>query len=172
MEQEAAAHTCAVWSFDTKIRQMAVSGESVYGQSTPGPAGGRCVVLVSPGWHAPTVLLQRLDQRGVRALVVEVPAQVMVELSQGQVHAVVINEPQGVPHLNELLGAVRTYYPQVACWRYEACGPNGRPQLSKVPAGFVDKRPLVTGEELKMLLEPARADEGRTAKVSAREKRT
>ena len=76
------------------------------------------VVLVGPGRGRPEPLLMGLAKRGSKPHVVDEPARVMVELASKPQAVVVIDDPQTIPKLPQLLAAVRRYYPQVACWGY------------------------------------------------------
>ena len=96
-----------------------------------GTDDGCCVVLLGPGRARPESLLNDLTERGAQTRVVDDPAHVMVELAQQQSRAVVVVAgPQQTRRLPRLLAAVRRYYPQVACWRYETMNGNGQAELT------------------------------------------
>lgn len=106
--------------------------------------GGCCVVLVSPGRARPESLLKDLTEQGARLRVVDDPVHVMVELAHQQGRtAIVIAGSQQTRRLPKLLAAVRHYYPQVACWRYETINGNGQAQLELLQKEMPPKEPAV-----------------------------
>ena len=92
----------------------------------------RCVVLLRPDAAVPAWLVRGLEQHGADSVLVEGPASVMVELARAPTHAVVVDRPQQTAQLDELLAAIATYYPQVACWSHEAVGPDHRSRLYRL----------------------------------------
>jgi len=103
---------------------------------------GYCVVLLGPGRARPESLLNDLTERGAQTRVVDDPAHVMVELAQQQGRAVVVvAQPQQTRRLPKLLAAVRRYYPQVTCWRYETMNGNGQAELELLQSETPSKEP-------------------------------
>ncbi len=89
---------------------------------TKGTASGGpgCVVLVPAAAATPEPLVRALAKRHAQVCVVSHPASVMAVLASGPYKNVVIDQSGPVPQLQQLLGAVKRYYPAVVCWRYEA----------------------------------------------------
>ena len=103
-----------------------------------------CVLLLSPGRARPESLLNDLAERGAQTRVVDNPAHVMVELVQQQGRAVVVvAQPQQMRRLPNLLAAVRRYYPQVTCWRYETINGDGHAELKLFPSEMSSEEPAV-----------------------------
>jgi len=89
-------------------------------------SGCRCVVLVPPDGPRPQALLKGLEKRGARYEVAAHPVQVMVRLAVGEPRVLVVDHPERIDQLQQLLAAVRRYYPRVVCWRYTAKGSGGQ----------------------------------------------
>ena len=90
-------------------------------------------------------------------------ASVMTQLGQGATGLIVI-DPPNVPRLDELLDAVRTYYPEAMCRQYarrpkEDATDSGR----ETSAQRIQPPPLaaavVSKEELAMLMSPLGLEE-------------
>ncbi len=138
--------------------------------------GGRCLVVLPTGGAAPAALLGALDQRGVEAVLFEDVAQVMVALARGEGAVVIQVRPGELARSGELARAIERYYPGVSVWGYApSAGAEGMPELVdvveaktgetdggvdwrrllvKVPADRASAEPLVSEEELSMLLGP------------------
>jgi hypothetical protein len=166
-----------------RIRVMTRSQE---GSDDSIPAGElRCVVLMPPGTSVPAMLLTGLSRRGASVTVVTQGPRVMVELLAQPTASVIAVEPQQQPRLEELAAAVHRYYPKTAVWQFRVS--KGQPQLSpyigdspgrmaaedpavaaatelkrgrRPPAVAQDEGPLITGEELAMLLGPGPGEQG------------
>ena len=101
----------------------------------PGPGAPnrlRCIVAVRPKSDPPAWLVRGLQLRGARAVLVDSPAAVMVELATEEARAVVLDDPDAMPQADELVSAIGRYYPQVACWGYQATAGNGPPRLARI----------------------------------------
>lgn len=92
----------------------------------------RCVVLVGRGRPFPEALLAALARRDTEYHVVSNPAGVMVNLAVGPVGAVIINEPEQIAGVEEMLAAIARYFPRTGCWRFERVG-EGKSRLTKIP---------------------------------------
>ena len=92
-----------------------------------------CVVLAgdSESPHCEK-LIGGLQQRGLQTIVVPDAPGVMVELATNAKAALIVQEPGQVSQLQELLGAVRRYYPSVVCWQYASNGDLTGPRLTKL----------------------------------------
>lgn len=89
---------------------------------TESAAPMRCVVVLPRGAgveRAPASLLAGLSQRRLDVVIAPDAPTAMVELARRPTAAVVVVEPQHLPQVGELIRAVRAYYPNVVCWRYE-----------------------------------------------------
>ena len=110
------------------------------GSSSAAP--GRRVVLLQTEGHVPDSLRRGLDEQGAVYEIVTSAAKVMVELARTPTHAVIVHRPAEGDHLNELLSAIRTYYPSVSCWAQDAPATNGAGGLRPIfPAGEVPSPP-------------------------------
>ena len=68
--------------------------------------------------QAPAGLRAALEKKGLKVVRVDTPATVMLELARGVATAVLLVEPERWAQRDDLLGALRTYHPKVACWWY------------------------------------------------------
>jgi len=102
----------------------------------------RCVVLVNEHRKRPESLLDGLVRRGATPLVVEHPVQVMVQLAFDLRSVVVIDHPETVDKVPELLVAVRRYYPRVACWGYQAPRGGKRASLIRIDQSRTESQEL------------------------------
>lgn len=91
-----------------------------------------CVVLVGQPEPSPKPLLAGLHRRGVRTAVVPDAPGVMVTLAGCPTNALIVLEPNSVPHLYELLAAVNRCYPKTVCWKYRVDRAGQGPQLTKL----------------------------------------
>jgi len=94
----------------------------------------RCVVVLPRGAgveRAPASLLAGLSQRRLDVVIAPDAPTAMVELARRRTAAVVVVEPDRLPQVGELVRAVRAYYPQVVCWRYDQRG-GDRGRLSAI----------------------------------------
>ena len=87
----------------------------------------RCILLLNETGEVPESLLTGLERRGADLVVAKLPTELMVMLAEERTHAIIIDDPQRVPQLSELLRALATYYPWVARWSHEATQ-NGQPR--------------------------------------------
>ncbi len=92
----------------------------------------RCIVLVHDDADRPRALLEGLEDRGAVPLIIKESVQVMAELAFNRHAVVIVNRPETVRRLSQLLAAVRRYYPHVACWGYGARHPGGLPKLLRL----------------------------------------
>ena len=107
-----------------------------------GPNGSiQCVVMTNGASWPAKDLLEGLAQRGVHCRVVSNAPAVMVEMARRAVQALIVQEPRRVPRLANLLAAVRRYYPNVICQRYERHEAGGRSSLKPFPADCRDAEP-------------------------------
>jgi len=129
-------------------------------------------------------LVEALDRRGADVLVRTGPVDVMVELARTEATALLVVEPASQPMTGELVDAVRTYYPEVDCWQFTPRRQGEAPRISRINGtagadGKVDTEaarkvaplvvhveggsaldgPLISEEELAMLLGPMPGDE-------------
>ena len=148
----------------------------------------RCVVVLPEGGDdadAPPSLISGLSRRGMAVIVSPGPARAMLHLARSPSAAMVVVDPDQVADVTELVEAVQTYHPSVVCWRYERREPSdvgrltamdrgGLPPESRGPGqGIADRleklvnrvnppadppSPLITEEELAMLLDDRPAD--------------
>ena len=115
---------------------------------TPGEARApltRCVILTGAPGRRPDRLVEGLERRRLRVLLVEDAPQVMVALAEAGNQALIVNEPDRHHRLAELLGAVQQYYPQTLCWQYEADG-QGLVPLEKTAGDVADPAPASAGQ--------------------------
>jgi len=133
------------------------------------------LVLTHPAAPVPAKLMQALQRRGSRVQLVTDAPMLMAELAFAQRPVVIINQTQRFAHLSQLLAAMTDYHPQVDCWGFDehtaAHAPRfvpltgthaAAPQPLKMhpteePADE-DTEPLLTAEELAMLLGHSHTD--------------
>ncbi len=60
--------------------------------------------------------------RGLRPVLADGEAQVMVALAQADPAVLIVDQPARHVRLAELLEAVRAYYPKTLCWKYDSAG--------------------------------------------------
>lgn len=77
----------------------------------------RFVILVGDAQAFPRRLIAGLDGRNVKVVAVYDAPWVMAELTD-DTHTVIVTEPTRIRQLNDLIEAVRAYYPAVRFWRY------------------------------------------------------
>lgn len=131
----------------------------------------RTIVLLTPrqAAAAPPAFTRACAERGVTIRHVVEPTGVMVQLSRGADGLIVI-DPAGVEHLDELMAAVSEYYPNLDCRTYsrESAGGDGRRSATheQIASSSVEDEAaagalataLVTEEELAMLMSPLELD--------------
>jgi len=89
--------------------------------STP---AGSCVVLTGSTSQEIRDLIAGLERRRLQTIPAGDEVQVMVALGEAEtdVSALVIHEPSRHEQFEELIRAVRRYYPKTLCWQYESAG--------------------------------------------------
>ncbi len=92
--------------------------------------GHRCLVLVKDPTSASDDLLCGLAKRGSRLQVVHEPTTLLVEMAKEAARVVILNEPEKIQGLRDLLAVLKQYYPNTACWRCEMV--NGQTRLLRV----------------------------------------
>jgi hypothetical protein len=141
----------------------------------------RCLVLLQDDLRAADPLVRALCRRGLDVHLVSSPPAAMASLAQTPSQFMIIVQPACVPWLSPLRSAVQRYYPRLKLWQYapDATGHcqllplNGRAQTASPPAplpsppsppspqpdpgdpgDFPPPQPLLTPEEIEMLLSP------------------
>ncbi len=123
----------------------------------------RCVVVLPRGGgldQAPASLLDGLSQRRLDVVVAATPPAAMVELARRPTAVLVMVDPAPDARGRELLQAVKTYYPRVACWRFDRQGVdhghlsaiNGSLDHPRTPGNSPGKFDPVEDEELQRVL--------------------
>ena len=134
-------------------------------------ANGKRLTVVSRQKNGTVkVLLDELKGRGAEVYEVREVADAMVLVGGYAVDGVVLVEPTELVYVEELLGALRMYRPNVMCWRYEA-GEGLRlmrdekerdggehEEVVKRSDDSAESRVLVSMEEIEMLLGPCGDD--------------
>jgi len=87
-------------------------------------------MLVPPGLDRPERLLRGLRERGAEVSVVRDAPAAMVELAGGA-RVLIIHEPRVLRRCDELLDAVRQFYPYSRCWRSQNVNGHGAVNLTK-----------------------------------------
>ncbi len=99
----------------------------------------RCVVLIGHGNPVPLRLIKGLRQRGAEVVAVADAPEAMVALAEGSTQVLIVNEPQSVRRLEQLLTAVRCYHPATRSWQYTT-GPREHVSLNPLdPEGEAPK---------------------------------
>ena len=135
----------------------------------------RCVVLADPDAGLPGPLLQALAKRGLSVSVATDAPSAMLELIETTAGTLIIVDPQRLALGDELVTAVRHYFPRTALWAFqqdaqgrrnlaslnghsaysaegdEHAEPDARPSLDR-PDHAETEGPIVTKDELAMLL--------------------
>lgn len=110
----------------------------------PTDAAGQCLLLLPPGYEAPTDLLSGLRKRGVQVREVNDAPAAMLALARQRYLSLVIVEPDSLMQAGELAAAAHRYHAATTVWRYAAAD---EPRLMRwpgeaVPAQPADRQPV------------------------------
>jgi hypothetical protein len=130
----------------------------------------------------PSALLRGLRTRGVEVVMASDPPAVMVALAERPCDILIVHGPIDDEQIQQLIAAARQFHPRLALWQYACIHGGQSPTLCRVPdqasaptadpasaapqpperkdaatsadvhVGPRDDEPLLTGEELRMLL--------------------
>jgi len=81
--------------------------------------GRRCVLAIGVGASIPSRLLEKMQRRGAKPVVVASAAAAMTALAEARTHALIVQDPQRLACFDELTGAVSVYHPEVVVWAFQ-----------------------------------------------------
>ncbi|QQE11595.1 hypothetical protein JD969_19250 [Planctomycetota bacterium] len=146
---------------------MDISRDNPFGDRGNRSANEKRLIVVSRQKNGTVkVLLDHLKERGAEVHEVREVADAMVLVGGYEVDGIVLVDPDELVYVEELMGALERYRPNVLCWGYEE-GTGLQPmngekvevvvEENEVGTGFGDEgesRVLVSLEEIEMLLGP------------------
>jgi len=94
--------------------------------------------VLAPHAAPPGPLLRALERRGLDAELHHDPPAALVALRRAGAVAVVLVDPGMIPRAEELLAAVRAYFPRVACWSYFGPTNGAGPKIQQACPGIAD----------------------------------